>query len=263
MSINENREFYVYEHIRLDNMTCFYVGKGKGNRIYKPNRNNHHDNICNKYGYKAVIIKDNLTEDEAFELERERIEYYVFTLGYGIDIEGYENRENNKFLTNMTFGGEGVSGIKHSEETKRKISEALKGENNPMHGKKGMYHLSEEAKLKLSEAHKGKKLSEEHKLKISKARKGTKRSEETKRKMSEAMKGNPMLSKKVICITTGEIFNSMTEAGNYYNASHITGCCRGESKSSGKLPDGTPLQWKYVKDYNNDFKGILINPITE
>ena len=43
---NENRDFYVYEHIRLDNMTCFYVGKGRGKRCNIPSRNIHHDNIC-------------------------------------------------------------------------------------------------------------------------------------------------------------------------------------------------------------------------
>ena len=183
MENNENREFYVYEHIRLDNMTCFYVGKGKGNREDKLTRNKHHDNISNKYGHAVVTIKNNLTEEEAFELERERIEYYVFTLGYGIDIEGYENRENNEFLTNMTFGGEGLSGIKFSEETKRKMSEAKR-------------KMNEETKRKMSEAKKGKHLSEEHKLKISEAHKGKKHpmygkkhSEETKRKMSELHKG--------------------------------------------------------------------------
>ena len=83
---NENREFYVYKHIRLDNNTGFYVGKGKENRIYVPKRNKHHDNICKTCDYEVVKIKENLTEEEAFALEREIIEDYVFTFGYGIDI---------------------------------------------------------------------------------------------------------------------------------------------------------------------------------
>ena len=307
---NENREFYVYEHIRLDNMTCFYVGKGKGDRIDVLTRNKHHDNVSDKYGHVAVIIKDNLTEEEAFELERDIIEYYVFTLGYGIDIKGYRNIENNEFLTNMTFGGEGVSGIKRSEEHKKKISEANRGRKR-----------SEETRKKISEGNKGKKQSEEAKRKISKVNKGRKRSEEAKRKISELIKGkhhseevrkkmseshkriqfseetklkmsesnkgknNPMygkhhseetklkmseshkgkLSKKVICVTTGEIFNSQTEASNYYNVvqKNISCCCRGRLKSAGKLRNRIKLQWKFLEDYNNEFKGILINPITE
>jgi hypothetical protein len=55
--------------------------------------------------------------------------------------------------------------INLSEETRKKMSEAKKRTNNHMYGKKH----SEEAKNKLSKANKGKKLSEEHKKKIGKA----------------------------------------------------------------------------------------------
>ena len=250
---NENREFYVYEHIRLDNMTCFYVGKGKGERAYDLERNDHHDRISNRHGHAVVIIKDKLTEKQAFRLERDTIEDYIFNLGYGIDIDGYRDYSNNKYLTNMTFGGEGPSGRKFSDKTKRKMSKAKKGRKR-----------SEEEKRKISETckgkNKGKKLSEETKLKLSEACKGRKFSDETKRKMSEA---KIKLSKKVICITTGEIFNSLKEAGSYYNVaqSNISSCCRGRCKSVGKLPNGEPLKWKYLENYDNDFKGILINPI--
>jgi hypothetical protein len=47
---------------------------------------------------------------------------------------------------------EAQKGKTHSEKTKRKIREANKGENHPNYGKK----LSEETKRKLSEAKKGK-----------------------------------------------------------------------------------------------------------
>ena len=75
-------------------------------------------------------------------------------------------------------------GKTHSEEAKRKMSETRKGRK-----------VSEETKCKMSEAHKGKKLSEEHRRKMSEAKKGNtinkgrKVSEETKCKMSEARKG--------------------------------------------------------------------------
>lgn len=65
-------------------------------------------------------------------------------------------------------------GKKHSEETRRKISEATKGKQGPHKGK----HLSEEHRKKLSEVHKGNKnalgscRSEEHRKKISAAQKG-------------------------------------------------------------------------------------------
>lgn len=57
--------------------------------------------------------------------------------------------------------------FKHSEESRRKISESLKGKKH-----------SEETRRKLSEMRKGKKLSDEHKRKMSEALKGRKFSEE-------------------------------------------------------------------------------------
>jgi len=53
---------------------------------------------------------------------------------------------------------------KHSEEYRRKLSQVMKGENNPMYGKT----LSEEAKQKISEVKKGKTHSEETKQKMRK-----------------------------------------------------------------------------------------------
>ena len=273
---NEDRKFYVYEHIRKDNNTCFYVGKGTGDRAYNLDRGNFHNGVCKEYGCGVKIIKDGLTEEEALKLETERIEDYVITFGYGIPIDGYRDFSNN-YLTNFTWGGEGISGYKFSEETKQKMSEAKKGKKH-----------SEEAKRKISESEKGKKKSEETKQKMSESHKGknpyaNKTDEEMEtivRKMSESHEGKlagekhhfygkemseerkQKISKKVICITTGEIFNSRKYAGYHYGISPdtISACCKGKRKSSGVL-NHVPLQWKYLEDYNNEFKGILINPI--
>ena len=119
---DESRIYYVYEHIRLDKMEPFYIGKGKGERAYDLYRNDHHDAITDKYGHAVVIIADNLTEEEAYWLERDTIEDYVFNLGYGIDIEGHNNYDHTlPHLTNKNWGGiGGKSGIKQSEETRRK-----------------------------------------------------------------------------------------------------------------------------------------------
>ena len=74
---------------------------------------------------------------------------------------------------------------RHSEETRRKMSETLKGKKSHLYGK----HLSEEHKKKISDANKGKKRSEEQKKQISDVHKGKKLSEDTRRKMSKARKG--------------------------------------------------------------------------
>ena len=230
---DESRVYYVYKHVRLDNNTCFYIGKGKNGRKDIPNRNPTHDSICKNHEYKVVIFKDKLNEKEAFKLEEDLIRCYVFKMGYGILIKGYMNN-NNKFLTNRTWGGEGVSGYKFSKESKQKMSENhadVSGEKNPMYGKNPFDGKTEEEM------------------------------EEIRKKISESHNGEKNgMAKKVICITTGKIFNSQTEAGNYYKSSHISDCCKGKRKSSGVL-NHVPLQWKYLEDYNNEFKGILINPI--
>ena len=96
---------------------------------------------------------------------------------------------------------------------------------------------------------------------------GKTHSDETKNKISKnhanvSGKNNPR-ARKIICITTGKIFDTIKEASEYYNVdrSFITACCvgykmnKGEKKiikSAGKLPDGTPLVWKYLSDYNID-----------
>lgn len=51
---------------------------------------------------------------------------------------------------------------------------------------------------------------------------------------------------KIICINTGEIFNTINEAAEKYGIlrTGISACCRGIYKSSGKDKDGNPLVWK-------------------
>lgn len=152
-------DYYVYEHIRLDNNSCFYVGKGRGKRAWTKSRNEHHDRIVKKYGMKVNIIKDNLTEKEAFDLEKEIISNYI-SQGYGIDIIGMRNFDNEKSLTNCTLGGDGNNGAVHSEEWRRKHSEDMIGDKNPAYGVNYWNNRSDEEneqlRRKISERTKGK-----------------------------------------------------------------------------------------------------------
>lgn len=204
--------------------------KGKG---YKNNQ--HFFRAINKYGWdniKHEVIFDDLTESEAKELEQYMIQWY--------------NTANRDYGYNISLGGEGCNGIC--------------GENHYWYGK----HHSEETKKKISEANFGKQRTEEWKQKHSELMRGENHpnygnchSEETKQKISEAMKGkycgkNNPRSKSVICLTTKRIFHTTQEGAEYYNMSkaHIGSCCKGKLKSAGKH-NGQKLVWKYINYKHN------------
>ena len=171
--------YYTYAYLREDK-TPYYIGKGKGPRIYSKNRKIKPP----KDKSRIIYLKQNLTEEEAF-----RHEIYMIAVFGRKDL-------GTGILRNMSDGGEGSSGAIISDETRRKWSEARKGENNPNYGKTA----SEETRKKLSESSKGntnwlgKTHSEETKRKISEANKNP--SEETKRKIGDASKGRTHMKGK-------------------------------------------------------------------
>jgi predicted RNA-binding Zn-ribbon protein involved in translation (DUF1610 family) len=71
-------------------------------------------------------------------------------------------------------------------------------------------------------------------------------------------KGLAEKDKPVICITTGERFQNLKEAGQKYhiNGNGISFVCRGirNRKYAGKLCDGTKLQWLFEDDYTRKSK---------
>lgn len=69
--------YYVYEWFNTETDEVFYVGKGKGNR-YKnvKQRSDYFKNYHSKYNCDVRIIKNKLTEENAFELEIEKINHY-------------------------------------------------------------------------------------------------------------------------------------------------------------------------------------------
>ena len=180
--------FYVYEHWRLDRDECFYVGKGKGIRAYKMrDRNAHHRAIMGKLsregsGMEVRMVATGLTEDEAFALERERI---AFWRKAGVD------------LVNRTSGGQGTSGMRHSDETKAKLSAYFT--ENPVLSFAGRRHTAE-VKKKLSDIGKVRgapKLTDVQQKAASDWHRGRKRSAETCAKISEKAKGRPSKLKGV------------------------------------------------------------------
>ena len=67
---------------------------------------------------------------------------------------------------------------------------------------------------------------------------------------------------KIICITTMNIFEKFKDGAKYFNIKDCTGicmACKKKIKSSGKLPDGTKLQWLYLSEYLEQHKNEIEN----
>ena len=98
--MEDERRYYVYGYIRLDTNSYFYIGKGTGIRYKRIDlRSNHFKNIINKVDCVVEIIKDNLTEKEALELECELIQQLVFEEGYTMEFDDYKDK--NKTYTDI------------------------------------------------------------------------------------------------------------------------------------------------------------------
>jgi hypothetical protein len=165
--------YYTYAYLREDT-TPYYIGKGKGSRIYRKTRRIKPP----KDKSRIIFLKQNLTEEEAFKHE-----IYMIAVFGRIDL-------GTGILHNMTNGGEGGSGRVLSEETRRKLSDANRGKNHPNYGKT----TSLETKAKMSASKKN--MSDETRAKYSAANTGENHpfygkthSPETRAKYSAARKG--------------------------------------------------------------------------
>lgn len=264
----------VYKHTSPSGKV--YIGITGQKPKYRWNNGNGYSNnkyftrAIKKYGWENLdheILFTGLTKKEAGKMEQYLIEKYdcIMPKGY-----------------NKSKGGEyGALGIHHSEEARRKNSEAHKGKIPQNAWKKGCIpwnkgiHPSPETRRKLSEAHKGKStwnkgkhFSEESKRKMSISHRGENHwaygkhlSEDTKRKISEAKKGkttwakgkhhseerkNKMSEKhgrNVLCIETNTIYYSARQAAIELglNRKCILRVCHGDRETTGGY------HWKYVE----------------
>ena len=73
----------------------------------------------------------------------------------------------------------------------------------------------------------------------------------TKNEILEIINRQNKKFRKVICLTTNQIFNNISLATKKFNlyGSGIVDCCIGKQKTAGKLQDGTPLCWMYYEEY--------------
>lgn len=172
----------VYRHRRLDTNEIFYIGIGSS--VNRAYSKRSRNSLWHNIVNKYGYSVEIIAEVDTWELACE-LEQFL--------IQEYGRRDLGLgTLVNMTDGGDGSlnmesprKGVILSDETKRKISEAKKGKPSRL---------------------KGKTLSEE-----------------VKRKMSEAQKDRLAPNrKKVICIITGFIWDSIKECANDNNINYHT-----------------------------------------
>jgi hypothetical protein len=98
----------IYRHRRLDNNQIFYIGVGVNEKraFVKRNRSLFWNNITSKTKYNVEIIQENLSQEDAFELEIFLIELY--------------GRKDIKtgILCNLTDGGDGRTNVITSLKTR-------------------------------------------------------------------------------------------------------------------------------------------------
>lgn len=162
-------------------------------------------------------------------------------------------------LTNGTIGGDqppGTKGRKHTELSKKKMSDSKKGKpipwlNNKPRTDEHKNNLSKSLKGRIS-PNKGKTFSEEYRKKLSESHKGIfsgenhpmygkHHSEESKKKIAET------LTLKIVQLSLeGElikIWNSIKEAQESLKIGNISNVCKGKRKTSGGF------KWKYLEEY--------------
>lgn len=246
--------FVVYCHLNKVNekkyigITCqslsqrFRKGNGYKNSPY-------FYNAIQKYGwhnFEHQVLYSGLTEKEAKEKEIEMIAKYHTTdpvFGYNLTPggEGYSGKDNPWFGKHHTEESkqkmsQSRKGIPKTEEWKRKISESNKGK-----------FVSTETKKRMSESHAdvfgannpmyGRKMSAEHMQKMIEASKTLEAIEKMKRhKTWYSGKDNPN-AKKVRCLETQTIYDTVNEAAiaNHCSASKVSEVCHHKRNTTNNL----------------------------
>jgi hypothetical protein len=147
---------YCYKDTQKNNEIVYI---GKDSYINKHKRHTYH-NAPSCYNNQQInrVLQNNPNRYKYEVLKAWDKKKYNEKLASALEII-YIRRYNPIF--NFTKGGEGLLGVKLSEETRKKISNAKKGKS-----------FSEEHKQNLSKALKGRKLSPEHCKNMGDARKG-------------------------------------------------------------------------------------------
>ena len=227
--------YTVYRHIAPNGK--MYVGITKQKPTKRWSAGNGYANseyfyhAIKKYGWDNFtheILLEGLTKEQAELAERLFIGYWDLTnrdKGYNIEhggnAIGTHSEETRRKMSEANRGEKHwLYGRHASEETKRKMSIARRGERHPNYGK----HHSKETRQKISEALKGRTISDEHMQKLIEAnRRGVIQFDKRNGEMIATY-----LSISDACRTTG------------IDGSCISKCCRGTRKTAGGY------KWQYV-----------------
>jgi len=169
--------YYVYCYKNpLKNDEIFYIGKGKGNRMYdhlKNVLNNINSKNQNRHKYYTIknilvsgklpiieIMYDNLTEQQAYEYEKQLILQYKSSLtnitNGGTGGDTITNNPNKLIISDKIRKSN--TGKSHGDAYKKHMSEMHSGKNNPFFGK----HHTDENKYKSGSSMRNKKQTIEH-----------------------------------------------------------------------------------------------------
>lgn len=101
--------YYVYQYVRKD-QTPYYIGKGCGRRAFNPHKRTNGQSLVPRDRSRIQILKEGLTEQEAWDLEEALIKQYGKIKDGGI-------------LVNVRTGQTGGQTVTREERL---------GKNNPM-----------------------------------------------------------------------------------------------------------------------------------
>jgi group I intron endonuclease len=171
----------------------------------------HFHRAIRKYGYDTfnINILHTIIGDSVGYLDKE---LYKLEVHYIAEFNSFNDGYNSD------KGGRGTCGMKHSKETRARISSSNMGKV-----------MSEEAKVKMREA--GRKRVEAELLGISNV--------DAKNRLCKTVY---LYYKDILLVE----FKSTTIAGKLckVDPSSINKCCKGEYNYTGKFPDGTGMVWR-------------------
>lgn len=204
-------DFYVYAHFDQNN-SCRYIGKGRLKRAWRFEQRSKRwrkiFTIDNRPNVK--ILKENLTEKEALESEIHFIsealkkgEPLLNVTSGGESFDGWDDRARSLLSDDRRGDKTWTYGIARPLETRAKISATKKA--NPENVAR--YWLGKKRDPELIAKMTKASMTPESIEKRSAKKRGKKHSEEHKKKIKESAH-----RKKVICITTGKIFESISDA---------------------------------------------------